>query len=182
MWLKVTDRYDNMKLPKRKTNRLKGYDYSAPGAYFITICTYNRRQFLSHIVGAIHESPENKLTPYGQIVNDIIKHLPQRYGIEIDKYIIMPNHIHLIVLIKDDERAIHESPLRGKKQRSLISKAVGYLKMNASKRFHEFTNEKRIWQRTYHDHIIRNEKDYQKIWEYIHTNPLKWEDDCFYSE
>lgn len=101
-----------MELPKRKPTRLKDYDYSTPGAYFVTICTHNRRCLFSNIVGAIHESPENKLTSYGEIVKDIIERLPERFDIEIPKYIIMPNHIHLIAVIKCcDKRAILESPL-----------------------------------------------------------------------
>ncbi|MBP3337060.1 MAG: transposase [Clostridia bacterium] len=168
------------KLCKRKPTRLKGYDYSTPGAYFITVCTHNRKCLLSKIVGAIHESPENKLTQFGQIVKDIIEYLPQRFNIEINKYVIMPNHIHFIIVIKNyTQRAIHESPLQY--HRSVISKVVGYLKMNASRQMHSTLAETKIWQRSFHDHIIRGEKDYRKIWEYIDTNVIKWEKDCFYT-
>ncbi len=66
--------------------------------------------------------------------------------------------------------------------RSVISKAVGYLKMNASKEFHLTSDRKKFWQRSYHDHIIRGEKDYRKISEYIDTNVIRWEKDCFYSK
>ena len=170
-----------MDLPKRKPTRLKGYNYCTPGAYFITICTHNRKCLFSNIVGAIQELPENKLTPYGEIVKSIIEDLPQRFNIEINKYVIMPNHIHLIIVIKNDEqRAIRESPLQW--HRSVISKAIGYLKMNASKLIHLTSTNKKIWQRSYHDHIIRNEIDYKRIWEYIDTNVLRWELDCFYTE
>ncbi|MBQ9915476.1 MAG: transposase, partial [Clostridia bacterium] len=112
-----------------------------------------------------------------EFAEQIIKTLPGRYHISIPKYVIMPNHIHLIIEIDDERRAIRESPL----QRSVIDQAMGYLKMNVSKRIHRTYNEK-IWQRSYHDHIIRTEKDYRKIWEYINTNPAKWEEDCFYHE
>ena len=93
----------------------------------------------------------------------------------------MPNHIHLIIEIcnNDEKRAIRESPLQY--HRSVIDKMVGFLKMNVSKKMHNTDNEK-IWQRSYHDHIIRGEKDCQKIWEYIDTNALKWEKDCFYND
>ena len=166
-------------LPKRKSPRLKEYDYSTPGAYFITICTYNRKCLFSNIVGAIHELPENKLTQYGEIVKQIIEILPDRFNVSIPKYVIMPNHIHLIIEIysNDEKRAIRESPLQYR--RSVIDKMVGFLKMNASKKIYNTDSEK-IWQRSYHDHIIRGEKDYRKIWEYIDTNVLKWEQDCFY--
>ena len=86
-----------MELKKRKSTRLKEYDYSSPGAYFITICTHNRKYLFSNIVGAIHELTENKLTQYGEYVKQIIEILPVRFNISIPKYVIMPNHIHLII-------------------------------------------------------------------------------------
>ena len=166
---------------KRKSPRLKDYDYSTSGAYFITICAKDRKCLFSNIVGAIHESPENKLTQYGEFVKQIIEILPNRFNVSIPKYVIMPNHIHLIIeFYNDDEkRAIRESPLQC--YHSIIDKAVGFLKMNVSKKIHK-TYSGVIWQRSYHDHIIRGEKDYQKIWEYIDTNILRWEKDCFYND
>ena len=170
-----------MELPKRKPTRLKGYDYSTPGAYFITICTHNRKHLFSNIVGAIHELPENKLTQHGKFVKKIIEMLPDRFNVSIPKYVIMPNHIHLIIEINNDneKRAIRESPLQH--HRCVIDKMVGFLKMNVSKKIHNEYSDK-IWQRSYHDHIIRGEKDYQKIWEYIGTNVIKWKLDCFYND
>ncbi len=93
-----------MNLPKRKSPRLKGFDYSTPGYYFITICTNGKRKTLcdvvSHtkivrgsIVGAIHESPEIQLTAQGKIIDEIINNIPVRFNVLIDKYVIMPNHI-----------------------------------------------------------------------------------------
>ena len=170
-----------MNLPNRKPTRLKEYDYSQNGAYFITICTHNRKCILSNIVGAIHESPENKLTQYGKFAEQIIEILPNRFNVSIPKYVIMPNHIHLIIEIYNDseKRAIRESPLQY--HRSVIDKMIGFLKMNVSKKIHN-TYSGKIWQRSYHDHIIRGEKDYQKIWEYIDTNVIRWEKDCFYND
>lgn len=168
-----------MELPKRKQPRLKEYDYNTPGAYFITICSHNRKNIFSNIAGEIHELPENKLTDEGKIVEETIMQLPDRFNIDIDKYVIMPNHIHLLLVVKDDERAIHESPLQNR--RSLIFNVIGYLKMNSSKRIHTINRENVIWQRSFHDHIIRDKNDYEKIWEYIDTNILRWEQDCFYS-
>lgn len=213
-------------LPKRKRLRLKNYDYSTPGAYFITICTHNKQCTLSHItgtiqessespvhtvgtihespetpahiVGAIHESPEipthivgaihespkspeTKLTEYGKIVDNIINHIPEHCKATIDKYVIMLNHIHLIVIINDDEelRAIHESSAQG---RSVISKIIGYIKMNASKEIHNRYGNTNVWQRGFHDHIIRDLHEYEKIAEYIYENPIRWQSDCFYTE
>ena len=168
-----------MELPKRKALRLKNYDYSAPGAYFVTICTHGKACILSEIVGAIHESPENKLTLCGKYVDEVIGGLSERFDIKIEKYVIMPNHVHLLISIKgNDKRAIRESPLL--RERSILSNVVGYLKMNASKKIRR-KDGKVIWQRGYHDHIIRNTADYEKIWNYIDTNPLRWELDCFYN-
>ena len=164
--------------PKRKSTRLKVYDYSTCGAYFITICAHNRKCLFSNIVGAIHELPENILTPYGKIVKQIIVILPDRFNVSIPKYVIMPNHIHLIIEIynDDEKRAIRESPLQH--HRSVIDKMVEFLKMNVSKKIHNEYSDK-IRQRSYHDHIIRGEKDHQEICEYIDANVLRWENDCF---
>ena len=116
----------DMAFPSRHTLRLAEYDYSTPGAYFITFCTHGRRQTLLRIVGAIHESP-----------------------------------------------------LRS---RSIISKAVGYIKMNASKRIHERFGPTDVWQRGYYDHVIRNREDYEAIAKYIEENPLRWEIDRLFTK
>lgn len=168
-----------MNLPKRKSTRLADYDYSSEGAYFITICTHNRKNLFSNIVGAIHESPENKLNSNGEIVDFYIQKLNNRFELKVEKYIIMPNHIHLIVIIEKSERSIRESTLQ---KRALISKAMGYLKMNVSRDIHKNGYAKNIWQRSFNDHIIRDQHDYLKIWNYIDTNPQKWNNDCFYVE
>ena len=168
-------------LPQRKRLRLKNFDYSTPGAYFVTVCTHNRKCMLSRVVGAIHESPEIQLTEYGKIVDRLINTIPQQSLATIDRYVIMPNHIHLVIMITDSEelRAIRESPLRG---RSVISKMIGYIKMNASKEIHNRYGNEIVWQRGFHDHIIRNRNDYEKISKYIYENPIIWQYDCFYTE
>jgi REP element-mobilizing transposase RayT len=119
------------------------------------------------------------LTEYGKIVERIIDHIPEHLKVSVDNYIIMPNHIHMILVITNDEeiRAIRESPLRG---RSVISKAVGYIKMNASKEIHNRFGNEIIWQRSFHDHVIRDRQDYETIANYIYENPRLWQDDCFY--
>lgn len=168
-------------LPNRKPLRLASYDYSTAGAYFITFCTHNRKNQLSHIVGAIHESPESHLTAWGRIVDETIRHLPAHLNVTVDQYVIMPNHVHLIAMITEEAelRAIHESPLQG---RSIISKMVGYIKMNASKAIHLNYGSVSVWQRGYYDHVIRNEQDYGMIAKYIQENPLRWELDKLYTE
>ena len=161
-------------LPKRKRLRLDGFDYNSPGAYFVTICTHNRINIFSRIEPSNNEL---KLSEYGQIVDWYINNIPERYGIQIENYVIMPNHIHLLVLIA--EREIRESPLQS---RSVLSKFVGYIKMNATKQIHASGNNKNVWQRGYHDHIVRNREDFQNIFNYICVNPDRWETDCLYTK
>lgn len=89
---------------KRKNLRMGAYDYSMPGLYFITICTDNRKALFSHIVGAHHDAPAQiELTPKGKIVEDVIKILPDRFKIKIKNYVIMPDHIHLLIELVDYE-------------------------------------------------------------------------------
>ena len=161
--------------------RLREFDYNTPGAYFITFCTHNRSNILSRIVGAIQESPVSQLTTCGVIVDEVIQSIPEHLHVTIDRYVIMPNHVHLIVVIAESDvlRAICESPLQG---RSIVSKAVGYIKMNASKAIRQQYGDVTVWQRGYHDHVIRNQADYEMIAKYIYENPLRWELDKFYSE
>ncbi len=167
------------KRPSRKPLRLSDYDYSTPGGYFITFCTHNRRNTLSRIVGAIHESPSCALTSYGKIVDRVIRTLPEHLGVTVDQYVIMPNHVHILLIIDQlPARAIRESPLRS---RSVISKAVGYIKMTASKEIRSRFDAEEIWQRGYHDHVIRNQADYDMIAKYIVENPLRWELDKLFS-
>ena len=161
--------------------RLNFYDYSTPGGYFITFCTHDRKNTLSRIVGAIHESPEPQLTVCGKIVERILQCIPQHLSVTVDQYVIMPNHVHLILLITEENamRAIHESSLQG---RSIISKAVGYIKMNASKAIRQIYGDVSVWQRGYHDHVIRNQADYEMIAKYIYENPIRWELDRYHQK
>ncbi len=167
------------KLPKRKRVRLENFDYSTEGAYFITICTKDRRMILSQIVGAIHESPAVELTKIGFVVENTIEKMSSRFGIEIDQYIIMPNHIHLIIVIEDLDRAIRESPLH---KRSVISKAIGYMKMNVSKQIRETNPNISLWQRSFYDHVIRDREDFLNHQKYILESPLHWLEDELYFE
>ena len=116
-----------MDLPKRKRNRLENWDYSSNGAYFITICTFQRETILGRVVGAIHESPASgiELTRIGKIVRDTVETLPQKFPeIRLEKYVVMPNHVHLLLLIDRDPRAHRDAPLQS--GRSLISQTIGF--------------------------------------------------------
>ncbi len=155
-------------LPKRKPTRLKGYDYSSPGAYFVTICTKDKKPLLSKIVGdGVLDVPQNILTPYGQIAEKYIHQLNAFFNhVSVDNYVIMPNHIHLLLLITD-ENGTSRAP---SPTNSVLAKFISTFKRFSNKEFGE-----NIWQRSFHDHIIRGKEDYQKIWEYIDANALKWE-------
>ena len=158
-----------MELPKRKPTRLKGYDYSTPGAYFVTICTHSRQSILSNVIvgEGLCALPQNILTPIGIEIEKSIQYINDNYiGISIDKYVIMPNHIHLIVS-SDNSGGDGTPPLQN---------IIGQLKSYTTNKYGNT-----LWQRSYHDHIIRGDKDYQKIWEYIDTNVIRWEKDCFYN-
>ena len=161
-----------MELSQRKPTRLKDYDYNTDGYYFITICTKNKEKILCDIVGdGALDVPKIKLSKIGEIVNKYIISTNNIPEISVDKYVIMPNHIHLILIVKNDNGTSKApSPTN-----NLISHCVATLK--------RFTNDEigyNIFQRSFHDHIIRGEKDYKEIWEYIDQNPLRWEIDCFY--
>ncbi len=158
------------KLPKRKPNRLENFDYGIGYSYFITICTKDRKQILSKIVGEDIILPQNtvKLTPIGQIVKETILSIQKHYeNVFLEQYVIMPNHIHLILTIVNNGRII-SSPT--------IPNIVGQLKRYASKK-----SGGSLWQRSFHDHIIRNKTDYDEISKYICENPINWETDEFYA-
>jgi REP element-mobilizing transposase RayT len=156
-----------MNLPKRKMNRVQNYDYSSSGAYFITVCTQNHAQILSNIVG--EGSPLPQLTTHGKITEKIILSVNQKYPtVTVDKYVIMPNHIHIIFVI-DSNGMGNPSPT--------ISTVMGWLKYNITKTINQYLGNSgnKIFQRSFYDHVIRNEKDYIKHYNYIETNPLLWE-------
>ncbi len=158
-----------MELSKRKPNRLKNFDYSSAGAYFVTVCTKDRRCILGKVVGEDIILPKYsvELSSYGTVVKNAIENISVHYnGITVDKYIIMPNHVHIILMFENDGRLI-ASPT--------LSTVIGQMKHYASKEAGVS-----LWQRSFHDHVIRNEEDYQKIWDYIEHNACKWQEDCFY--
>ena len=163
-------------MPSRKSMRLSEYDYSTPGAYFITICVAERREMLSNInVGTgVPDCPKNTLTKYGEIAEKRILEMDAFYdNIFVDKYVIMPNHIHLLVRIEDSGRSGTPVPT---KANSIISRFI-----STFKRFCNRECGENIWQSRYYDHVIRNQRDYDEIWEYIENNPAKWEEDRFFA-
>ena len=162
-------------LPKRKPTRLRKFDYNSAGAYFITICTQNRKNILSAIVG--EGSPLPQLSRYGEIVDKWIKKILEKYQeISVDCYVIMPNHIHLLLsVVKDDGRG-DPSPT--------VDAAMGWLKYQVTKEINKMrgTEGEKLFQRSFYDHIVRNPDDYQEICKYIYENPLRWHFDKLYAE
>ena len=143
-----------MDLQSRKKNRLENFDYNQNGAYFITICVKDRKKILCDIVGDdAHIVPKK----YGMIVEKYIRNAP-----EIEKYVIMPDHIHMIVRIENGS-------MWASTPTNKVANIVRSLKVLTTKEI-----GKPIFQRSYYDHIIRNQNDYNEILEYIENNPKKW--------
>ena len=164
-----------MDLPQRKYPRLKHYDYSTPGAYFITICTQGKRCLLSRIVGRGLAPAETVLTRSGQIAKRELELLPSRYqGTVIEHFVIMPNHIHFIVRISDI--AAGASP------RPTVMDMVCTYKSLTARACKEEQNIDKLFQTSFYDHVIRNTRDYEEIAKYIWENPQRWTDDEFYEE
>ena len=151
-------------LPCRKRNRLKHYDYSSCGAYFITICTSDRRNYFWNGVGATIGRPQDvDLSQYGKLVDEAINNIPSIYpALKLDHYVIMPDHIHLLLIIRADE---YGRPMVA----PTISRVVQQLKGYITKRIGHS-----IWQKLFFDHVIRNRQDYEEHVKYICDNPVKW--------
>lgn len=168
----------------RKYIRLKDYDYSQAGCYFVTICVKGRRKVLGRIVVVGDAAlgvpggagvPFVELSDIGEMVKQHIRNINQQGGITLDNFVIMPNHIHLLIHLDSGTPINNETPRAASPTKAIIPQIINALKGLTSKKFGET-----LWQRAYYDHIIRNEDEYQKIWRYIDTNPAKWEEDSYF--
>ena len=147
------------KLPKRKQIRINNYDYSTPGAYFITICVADRKPILWN-VGAATCRPN--LSKIGSVVERSILQIHEHYPmISVDKYCVMPDHVHMILSINTDEDGRQITA-------PTVSTVVGHMKRWVSMQIGQS-----IWQKSFIDRVIRNEKGYRAVWEYIENNPIK---------
>ena len=170
-------------LPKRKSTRLKDFDYSSPGVYFVTICTENRKnlfwqglidpqKFAWRSVGANCVRPLNlPLSDIGKIVLEELEQWDKTYdSVSLCSYVIMPNHLHIMIFVSADENGrpqVAPTLDRMVKQfKGAITKKVGYS----------------IWQKSFHDHIIRNREDYEEHSRYIYENPIRWHYDELYTK
>ena len=176
----------------RHSIRLKGYDYSSAGEYFVTICTYARQ----HLFGEIIQN-EMQINEFGLIAQSVWRDLPRRFDhLELDEFVVMPNHIHGILIINNDGKscgggvgAIHELPLlpdepdillsRSGRRKMTIPLVIGYYKMNTAKQINQLrqTLGQSVWHRNYYEHIICNGREYEAIANYIADNPLNWAGD-----
>jgi len=172
----------------RRSIRLKGYDYSQPGAYFVTICTHNRACLFGDIING-----QMILNNYGEIVdNEWIKTAEIRKNIILDEFIVMPNHVHGIIIIDNDaycrvtvhhDPTINRAPTQyecfGKPTSNTIPTIIRSLKSTITKQINIIRNTPNVpvWQRNYYEHVIRNENELNRIRQYIIDNPVKWEND-----
>jgi len=153
----------------RKNIRLKGYDYSQGGVYFVTVSTKDRKSILWESgvpVGAdiIRPNAEERsavpLSAAGRIADQAIRNIPGIYdGVRVERYVVMPNHVHMLITIENGRMV--SAPT--------ISTIVGGMKRWASRQFGS-----PLWQKSFYDHIIRDETDFLTRWHYIDTNPARW--------
>ena len=153
------DEKDQERFPIRKHPRLKSFDYTSCNYYFVTVCTRNK--------DCLFGSPQ-KLSAMGRIAADCLRNIPVHFpDVILDKWVVMPNHIHAIVILPGD--AIN------------LSTVIGQYKAAVTKEIRMINPDAQIWQTSFHDHIVRNQADYEHIWAYIDVNPARWLDDCFYT-
>ena len=174
-----------MEIKQRKQMRLKNFDYSQNGYYFITICTKDMKQVLSDIYNSLSEpvasgfharqnevksatpgfnvNPQIKLFEIGKVVDDTIRYMNSNYDfIRITHYVIMPNHVHLIISVNNPNTVVGRgSPT--------LQEYIKRLKTFTTKKYGQ-----KLWQRGFYDHIIRNEEDLYYHIQYINENPKKW--------
>ena len=167
-------------LPKRKSIRLQGYDYSQNGCYFVTICVKDKRHLLAHYkskeknVGAgLRARPQDAivLTPLGKEVQKSIDYINTHYkDIDVENAIVMPNHVHLLITIDNIE-----ARYTGRHGDLPLQDVIRNFKSFTTKKYWEISGEKdsALWQSRYQDHIIRNQSDFEHHWNYIEYNALK---------
>jgi putative transposase len=149
--------------PRRRSLRLPAYDYSQAGAYFITVCTHARIMLFGEVIG-----DDMRLNDSGTLVKQTWDNLPAHYdGIDLDAFIVMPNHVHGIIILADEPKA-----------RYAIPEIVRGFKTFSARRVNESGGRRgALWQRSYYEHVIRDEKALNRIRDYIAHNPARWADD-----
>lgn len=150
-----------MELPKRKLPRLSGFDYSSENYYFVTICTHGKK--------CIFGMPD-KPTVCGKIAKEHLLNIEKHHeGICVDRYVVMPNHIHVIIVIGCDPEAERSRPF------PTLDTVLGLYKSGVSREIREIFPGIKVWQKSFYDEIIRSKEAYEELCRYMDENPLKWE-------
>jgi putative transposase len=163
------------KIHHRHSIRLKGYDYSQAGAYFVTLVTWQRECLFGEVV-----NEEMILNRYGEIAAQTWQWLENQYPyVELGAWVVMPNHSHGILIIHDDGRGGSRSAPTVKIKHKPLGQLIGAFKTVSTKQINLLrqTEGQIVWQRNYYEHIIRNEREMENIWKYIESNPVMWYDD-----
>ena len=144
----------------RKSPRIPNFDYTSENYYFITICTHEKR--------CLFDLGEQKNT-VGRIVKEHLDSLSSHYPfVRLDKYVVMPNHIHMILVLESGNK-------------NEVGQIIGQFKSGVSREVVSLLSNAQLWQRSFHDHVIRSQADYERIWCYIEGNPQCWDKDCFFA-
>jgi len=162
---------------QRHSLRIKNYNYSLPGAYFITICTYHKENILGYLIDGKME-----LNVLGKITaRERLRTFQIRKNIQLDKYMVMPNHFHGIIILTDNSKGVLQYAPTNKFRSP--SQAIGSIVRGFKsavtrgiKRL-DYPFFYSVWQRNYYEHIIRNERELNRIREYVQNNPLRWQYD-----
>lgn len=166
-----------MERPNRKLPRLAGYDYSTPGAYFVTICTFEKKCLFGKVVdGELAGEAQMVYSPVGEIARNCLLETEKHFqDLKVDNWVIMPNHIHILFRIEGSAERIYPLPTPD------ISIVVGTFKAAVTRAVgNAYMHSGKLWQSSFYDHIIRDETDYRNIWQYISGNLSKWKEDKFY--
>ncbi len=151
----------------RKRNRIENYDYSQPNVYLLTICTENHANLFG-VVESRPDTPVTILSPLGELVQQAILDIEVYYNnASIETYSILPNHIHILLRLDATDEPNAPS----------VSRIVKNMKEHVTR-----ICGKSIWQKGFHDHVIRSESDHQNAWNYVTFNPAKWETDEYYAK
>lgn len=166
------------KIHHRRSIRMKGYDYSQAGAYFVTIVTRGRVPLFGEVVNG-----EIRLNRYGEIVQKWWDAIPEHFpSVETGAFVVMPNHVHEIIVVGDGRRGTVAMPPGGETpslQKPTLGQIVAYFKYQSTKEINAAKGGPvtKLWQRNYYEHIIRNEQDLALTWLYVESNPAQWEAD-----
>ena len=148
---------DRNGFPVRKNPRMANYNYATPNYYFVTICTRDKKCIFNGYSG------------YKEIAEKGLRDIPKHFtSVQVDKYIVMPNHVHAIIVLEEGAKDLFT--------------IIGQYKSYVTRCVHGIDPKLDVWQTSFHDHVIRNQQSYERIWNYIDGNKQKWKEDCYFKE